>query len=728
MAGDRSQTSRERALELAHEFGVSITSSLLLEETLALIAQRTGEAVDAWECDLYEYSPEKGRLTATAFWSRDPVDADVEWIGTVVDIADRPTYQTVIAGKRVVEDRLDDPALPSRERELMETWGEKTALTVPLVFRDEVIGCLVVLEKREVRSFTPQEVYILRELAVPAAIAIHNARMYRRQEDRTRHLSSLLDASRAITSSVVFEDVLDLVAENAAETLGSPECLIYEYDAPNDAVVARSFYARAGHVNPDFDPEIGTSFSLDDYPTDRFVLTGGTPIIERVSDEHLPEDVRASMEMWDEKSALTVPLIFHDQPLGLMELVETETERQFTGEEIDLACGLGEQAAVAIHNARLFRQREEQNRRLVTLLEASQAITGSLDAAEVIRRVTGIVGRLFPETQTAAEISLRIDDRLYFPFRSEEAFRKEGLPGDLLAGPDALAAAAIERLEPAQESDKDGQRLVVPLVLNHRAEGFLDLVCLRPAPFTEDEVQLVQLLVNHAATALENADNYGRLETMYLETVTALAAAMEAKDHYTAEHADMLAAMAVSVGRRLGLAEPELRELQYAAVLHDIGKIGIPGSILNKPDRLTDDEFEVMAEHTVIGERIISRVEYLEPIAGIIRAAHERWDGGGYPDRVASDDIPLAARILLVCDAFHAMTSDRPYRKALPEKVAVKELEKNAGTQFDPRVVESFLAVYPDFEVAGGESALGYALPVWRDRKKRTGASKKKPA
>ena len=728
MAGDRSQTSRERALELAHEFGVSITSSLLLEETLALIAQRTGEAVDAWECDLYEYSPEKGRLTATAFWSRDPVDADVEWIGTVVDIADRPTYQTVIAGKRVVEDRLDDPALPSRERELMETWGEKTALTVPLVFRDEVIGCLVVLEKREVRSFTPQEVYILRELAVPAAIAIHNARMYRRQEDRTRHLSSLLDASRAITSSVVFEDVLDLVAENAAETLGSPECLIYEYDAPNDAVVARSFYARAGHVNPDFDPEIGTSFSLDDYPTDRFVLTGGTPIIERVSDEHLPEDVRASMEMWDEKSALTVPLIFHDQPLGLMELVETETERQFTGEEIDLACGLGEQAAVAIHNARLFRQREEQNRRLVTLLEASQAITGSLDAAEVIRRVTGIVGRLFPETQTAAEISLRIDDRLYFPFKNEEAFRKEGLPGDLVAGPDALAAAAIERLEPAQESDKDGQRLVVPLVLNHRAEGFLDLVCLRPAPFTEDEVQLVQLLVNHAATALENADNYGRLETMYLETVTALAAAMEAKDHYTAEHADMLAAMAVSVGRRLGLAEPELRELQYAAVLHDIGKIGIPGSILNKPDRLTDDEFEVMAEHTVIGERIISRVEYLEPIAGIIRAAHERWDGGGYPDRVASDDIPLAARILLVCDAFHAMTSDRPYRKALPEKVAVKELEKNAGTQFDPRVVESFLAVYPDFEVAGGESALGYALPVWRDRKKRTGASKKKPA
>ena len=120
---------------------------------------------------------------------------------------------------------------------------------------------------------------------------------------------------------------------------------------------------------------------------------------------------------------------------------------------------------------------------------------------------------------------------------------------------------------------------------------------------------------------------------MYLETVTALAAAMEAKDQYTASHADSLAAMAVAVGSRMGLTDAELRMLQYAAVLHDIGKIGIPGNILNKPAALTREEFETMAQHTIIGERIISRIDYLVPIARIIRSAHERWDGDGLSGR-----------------------------------------------------------------------------------------------
>lgn len=191
----------------------------------------------------------------------------------------------------------------------------------------------------------------------------------------------------------------------------------------------------------------------------------------------------------------------------------------------------------------------------------------------------------------------------------------------------------------------------------------------------------------------ENADAYAALDATYLETVTALAAAMEAKDHYTADHAESLAAMALAVGRRLGLTATELRELNYAAVLHDIGKIGIPGHILNKPEPFDDGEFAVMAEHTIIGERIISEIEHLRPVARIVRSAHERWDGKGYPDGLAGEQIPLAARIVFVCDAYHAMTSNRPYRDALPAVAAVDELYTNAGEQFDPAVVAAFIEV-----------------------------------
>ncbi len=272
-----------------------------------------------------------------------------------------------------------------------------------------------------------------------------------------------------------------------------------------------------------------------------------------------------------------------------------------------------------------------------------------------------------------------------------------------------------KRLSPAARAANQLRSLVVvPLtrqegVVGALAVGFADL-----HRFGPEEVPLLTTISGQIAIALQNAEAYEKLDRMYLETVTALATAMEAKDQYTASHADSLAAMAVAVGSGLGLSDAELRMLQYAAVLHDIGKIGIPGSILNKPDKLTRDEFETMAQHTVIGEHIISRIDYLVPIARIIRSAHERWDGGGYPDRLVGEEIPLAARILLVCDAFDAMTSDRPYRRALPVETALHELQANSGTQFDPRVVDVFLAAYPfnDRDAPGAPDRVRYVRTV----------------
>jgi HD-GYP domain-containing protein (c-di-GMP phosphodiesterase class II)/HAMP domain-containing protein len=237
--------------------------------------------------------------------------------------------------------------------------------------------------------------------------------------------------------------------------------------------------------------------------------------------------------------------------------------------------------------------------------------------------------------------------------------------------------------------------LVVPLARQEGVVGALVVGFCDAHEFGPEELPLLTTIGGQIAIALQNAEAYDKLDRMYLETVTALAAAMEAKDQYTASHADSLATMAVAVGGRMGLTDAELRMLQYAAVLHDIGKIGIPGNILNKPAALTRDEFETMAQHTIIGERIISRIDYLVPIARIIRSAHERWDGTGYPDGYRGEQIPLASRILLVCDAFDAMTTDRPYRGALPVESALSELARYAGTQFDPRVVDVFLAGYP---------------------------------
>jgi two-component system cell cycle response regulator len=159
------------------------------------------------------------------------------------------------------------------------------------------------------------------------------------------------------------------------------------------------------------------------------------------------------------------------------------------------------------------------------------------------------------------------------------------------------------------------------------------------------------------------------------------------------DHVHGVAELAVSIGARLGLLPEELENLRQAAELHDMGKVAIPDAILDKPGPLDEAEWEFMRRHTIIGERILQAAPALEGVATIVRSTHERMDGKGYPDRLAGEAIPLASRIVLVCDAFEAMTADRSYRKAMSAEVAIEELERCAGEQFDPRVVEAFRAL-----------------------------------
>ena len=180
-------------------------------------------------------------------------------------------------------------------------------------------------------------------------------------------------------------------------------------------------------------------------------------------------------------------------------------------------------------------------------------------------------------------------------------------------------------------------------------------------------------------------------EESYVATIGALAAVLDAKDRYTEAHSRETAELAVNVGKRLGLQGEQLRLLEYGALLHDIGKIGIPGYILQKPGPLTPEEFAVMREHPVIGERILASVPFLAPLGPIVRAEHERWNGTGYPDGLKGEEIPIEARIIHACDAFHAMASDRAYRKALPPGEIMAEFRKETARQFDPRVVEVML-------------------------------------
>lgn len=188
------------------------------------------------------------------------------------------------------------------------------------------------------------------------------------------------------------------------------------------------------------------------------------------------------------------------------------------------------------------------------------------------------------------------------------------------------------------------------------------------------------------------------MEKAHRETIEALAVTINAKDEVTHEHVQRVQIYATGVARLLGCTIEESDALKAGALLHDIGKIGVPDTVLNKPGKLTPEEFDQMKLHTIIGAKILGRVEFPYPIVPIVRSHHERWDGRGYPDGLSGEEIPLTARILSVVDCFDAVREDRPYRKAMTREQAVELLMQGSGTQYDPRVVGSFVTHLPEFE------------------------------
>ncbi len=210
-------------------------------------------------------------------------------------------------------------------------------------------------------------------------------------------------------------------------------------------------------------------------------------------------------------------------------------------------------------------------------------------------------------------------------------------------------------------------------------------------PFTKDELHLADALAAHVSAGIESAQLLKKQRELFLATIDMLAQAVELRDPYTGGHTMRVKEYSLLLGQQLELSPEDMKLINIGTPLHDIGKIGIDDAILRKPGKLTPQEFEQMKSHTTKGAQILSQVSDLASVIPIVRSHHERWDGFGYPDGLAGENIPRLARIVGVCDAFDAMTSDRPYRAGMPAESAFAEVEKQKGKQFDPEIADVFI-------------------------------------
>ncbi len=519
---------------------------------------------------------------------------------------------------------------------------EESLAAVPLRYGSRVTG-VIVLSKLGLNQFDEDDVRLLEVLAGQASVALENARLYEQQRRDAEGAKALLAFADVLLQAHTIEEICEHTTRTAVALFESEGATLWLGDACASTVgpPLRAGAARA--------------------------LAEGEGIEGRVV-------------------------------LSVTELDE-DRERLFAA--------FAYQVSVALQKARLYRQQSETAEIANALLEAGRELATAESPEEVLRRSVEVTRRALGIERAALWIQEESDPGDLVAAASD-GYPPDVDPVGVRRFPGALAQEWLAGrtgpfvLEPEVVAHIDGvieERIarfaVAPLRLEGNRVGAITAT-IGDLQLDDRQLRLLAGLADQAKLAIESAEHFENLERTFVSTVASLANALEANDAYASSHARWITEMSLLVGRELGLDREALKRLELGALFHDLGKIGIPSEILHKPGPLTDEEFAIVKGHPELGEKILAPIDRLAEVRPIVRACHERWDGRGYPDGKAGDEIPLEARIVFVCDTFHGFVTDRPYRRRLPTDEAARRLRDGSGSQFDPDVVAAFMRLFDD--------------------------------
>lgn len=577
----------------------------------------------------------------------------------------------------------------------------KSSIVVPLKFKDEVIGVLSIGNKKP-SVFNVDDKILLESIADQTAIAIMNATLYAESSGKLERLSVLNRVSNIVNSTLELNKVLSMTISLITDVMKVETCSLMLMTPDEKSLKIVVAHGLDDRIIKNADIMVGEGIS-------GLVAKTGKPLLitDISKDRRFSRRPKSSVD-YKTKSALSVPLIIKDRVIGVINVNNKSSQEVFTTDDLQMLETLATQIASAIDNAKLYNQMQQRVVELIMLHNLSLALNSSLDLKNIISQIIGNMRSIFD----ADIVSLMLWDekREHLTIISQSGLPENYSALKFRAG-EGIAGMVAQKGEPVlvqntlaestykkydRKVDESPKTLIcAPIIVKNVVEGviscekWLDFT----GPFNEDNLNLLTTIACHAAIAFENANLYNDLLRVYLETVQSLAAALDAKDSYTHGHSRRVTALALALAAEMKFSDNELNTLKHAALLHDIGKIGIAESILQKPSSLTDAEFTCIKNHPVTGARILESVEFLKSVCMQIKHHHERFDGRGYPDGLSGVDIPLGSRVIAIADTYDAMTSTRPYRQGLSHEFAVEELRRCSGTQFDPEVVNAFLAI-----------------------------------
>ncbi|MGH3065751.1 MAG: HD domain-containing phosphohydrolase [Gaiellaceae bacterium] len=403
------------------------------------------------------------------------------------------------------------------------------------------------------------------------------------------------------------------------------------------------------------------------------------------------------------EALIAVPLIAYGRLQGAVVLDRVGEDVEFTDDEFLLTRRFADAAALAMDSAHVRESERLGADSASALLAFGREIAEARGIPAVAARVVAGSARILSSPSVAIWLqSSRSGDLVRLASTRNDPPLTEPVGLDVIPAEklepwlSRTEAFLVEAVEPAAiaspQPGTDGRFALAPFVVDGR-RGVIAVAVPSAAVYADHELELLGGLALQTMLAFQSASSYETLERTFLSTVEVLANALEASDELSSTHMRWITDLALKVGAELELEPDVLKRLELGALFHDIGKIGVPSRILTKTGPLTEEERAIVEKHPILGERMLAPIEQLEDVGRIVRAAHEHYDGSGYPDQASGAAIPLESRIILVCNAFDAMTTDRPYRKALGVEEARRRLVEASGSQFDPQIVDAFLRV-----------------------------------
>jgi putative nucleotidyltransferase with HDIG domain len=597
-----------------------------------------------------------------------------------------------LKGRTVLTGEVQFAVDASASRADSETLSEAA---VPLCLGSDVIG--VVEATSRTRQFRESDAAVLSVFSEMIKETVSAIRLKETLDRRTRKLSQVVKAGQCFSAVISLKTHLERILSSAFDAL-SPEGIevrLFE--------VGSSFLTTSASWGKPYQPsEVAVRRDVG--------IIGTALATQRPSIVPSPNDRDALGDSSSRYlSEIAVPLIFQGEVLGVLHLHHSlenafdETDLLYAAVFADLiahtvgSSKLEEKLAAAgvtldnnlremsrlngelgDYSKRIFTINENLESRLKNLTaihEAGKAFTSSLDLDATLSTILEMTSQIIGST--AAAIKLLDDETKEFCTRAQ-------------SGSTADIADSCTILE-------------VPLQIGNKKIGIFELVCKTEDGLAADERRMIETIASQAAVAIENARLFKNTQQICYDTLKSLAQALEARDDYTRGHSERVARIARLIAEEMNLSDEDIETIENAALLHDIGKIGIRDDVLLAPRKLTDKEFSAIKEHSVFGNTILMPLKFLGKIRECVRHHHERWDGTGYPDSLAAGDIPTASRIIAVADTYDAMTSNRPYRKSISSALAVREITSQSGLQFDPKVVDAFMRVL----AAHGQNGLG---------------------